>query len=215
MKSSDAYLVQILDTLEQQDLLDNTLVICTADHGEMGIAHGGLRQKNFNFYEETLRVPLVFSNPTLFPKAKTVDALVSHVDFLPTLAALFGAPPPPRADWQGVDYSELSSTRRRRPPQDYTVFTYDDCQSGQAAARPIRTAPNHIVSIREQRYKLAKLLRRRRQRRTSGRCTTSRRPAGAHQPRLQGTSARPRRSASQAAAAQARPRRETRLQPLA
>ena len=65
---------------------DDTLVIRTADHGEMGLAHGGLRQKNFNFYEESIRVPLVYSNPKLFKKPRRSSALVSHVDFLPTLA---------------------------------------------------------------------------------------------------------------------------------
>ena len=92
MKSSDAYLVKILDTLQSSGLLENTLVIATADHGEMGTAHGGLRQKNFNFYEESTRVPLVYSNPRLFKKPETNHALVSHVDFLPTLASLIEAP---------------------------------------------------------------------------------------------------------------------------
>ena len=36
----------------------------------MGLAHGGMRQKNFNFYEEATRVPLVYSNPKLFPKPR-------------------------------------------------------------------------------------------------------------------------------------------------
>src|ERR1700735_2379644 len=85
MKSSDAYLVEILDALTSAGLLDNTLVIATADHGEMGTTHGGMRQKNFNFYEEAIRVPLVYSNPRLFKHAATSSAIVSHVDFLPTL----------------------------------------------------------------------------------------------------------------------------------
>jgi len=68
MKSSDKYLVQILDLLEAERLLENTLIICTADHGEMGMTHGGQRQKNFNFYEETLRIPLVYSNPRLYKR---------------------------------------------------------------------------------------------------------------------------------------------------
>jgi len=55
----------VLDALEAQNLLDNTLVIRTADQCETGLAHGGLRQKNFNAYEEGLRVPLVYSNPRL------------------------------------------------------------------------------------------------------------------------------------------------------
>lgn len=49
----------MLNLLEEINLLENTLIIRTADHGEMGLTHHGQRQKNFNFYEETLRVPLV------------------------------------------------------------------------------------------------------------------------------------------------------------
>jgi choline-sulfatase len=155
MKASDAYLVKLLDTLEAGGLFDNTLVIVTADHGEMGAAHGGMRQKNFNFYEEATKVPLVYSNPKLFKKEEQSDALVSHVDFLPTLATLVGAPADALDSWEGVDYSDLILKRKAPPPQDYTVFTYDDYQSGQSHG-PYPDPPNHIVGIREQRYKLAR-----------------------------------------------------------
>ena len=92
MRSSDSYLVNVLDKLEETGLYEDTLIVRTADHGEMGLTHGGMRQKNFNFYEEATRVPLVYSNPKLFPKPAETDALVSHVDFLPTLASLAAAP---------------------------------------------------------------------------------------------------------------------------
>jgi arylsulfatase A-like enzyme len=156
MRSSDSYLVNVLDKLEETGLFDNTLIVRTADHGEMGLTHGGLRQKNFNFYEEATRVPLVYSNPKLFPKPAQTDALVSHVDFLPTLASLAAAPQSARADWQGVDYSKLVlHPSSNRSTQDYIVFTYDDFQSGQNSG-PYPKPPNHIVSIREGRWKLAK-----------------------------------------------------------
>ena len=155
MKASDEYLVKILDTLEARGLLENTLVVATADHGEMGTAHGGLRQKNFNFYEETTRVPLVYSNPRLFPRPEKNRSIVSHVDFLPTLAGLLDTPSHARANWQGIDYSDQILYRSARPPQTYTVFTYDDWQSGQASG-PYPKPPNHIVSIREHRYKIAR-----------------------------------------------------------
>jgi choline-sulfatase len=155
MASSDAYLVKILNTLTSSGLLENTLVIATADHGEMGTTHGGMRQKNFNFYEEAIRVPLVYSNPRLFRKAQTSNALVSHVDFLPTLASLVGTPSDAREDWQGIDYSDQILSRTPKPSQGYTVFTYDDYQSGQSSG-PYPRPPNHVVSIREQRYKLAR-----------------------------------------------------------
>ena len=155
MKASDAYLVNVLDALEATGLLDDTLVIRTADHGEMGLAHGGLRQKNFNVYEESLRVPLVYSNQRLFGEARSTRALVSHVDLLPTLASLFGAPSSAGADWEGVDYSKNVLHPDAETPQDYIVFTYDDWQSGQASG-PYPTPPNHLAAIREHRFKFAK-----------------------------------------------------------
>ncbi len=123
----------------------------TADHGEMGMTHNSMRQKNFQAYEETLRVPLVYSNPQLFPRARQSNALVSHVDFMPTIAGLFGAPKVKR--WQGQDYSRLVAGTSSRPVQDHTVFTFEDVQAGQASP-PYLKAPNCIVAIREQRWKL-------------------------------------------------------------
>jgi choline-sulfatase len=136
-------------------MLENTLIIQTSDHGEMGMTHGGQRQKNFNFYEETLRIPLIYSNPRLYPEASTTDAMVSHVDLLPTLASLFPVPARARDNWRGIDYSSVVLDPKAPATQDYVVFTYDDYQSGQPNG-PYPLPPNHIVSIREERYKLAK-----------------------------------------------------------
>ena len=143
MKASDAYLVKILDTLQATGLLDNTLVVATADHGEMGTAHGGLRQKNFNFYEEATRVPLVYSNPRLFKRAETNHALVSHVDFLPTLASLVGAPAHARAPWQGVDYSDQILSRspgQRRTTRSLPTMT------GSPGSRAVPTRARRTTS---------------------------------------------------------------------
>ena len=153
MKLADAYLIEVLNALDALELTDQTLVIRTADHGEMGLTHGGARQKCFNFYEPTINIPLVYSNPLLFPTATVSNALVSHVDFLPTLASLFEAPPKARSAWAGVDYSSILRNPSAPPAQDYLVFTYDDYQCGQPT--PNLPPPNHIVSIREERYKLA------------------------------------------------------------
>jgi arylsulfatase A-like enzyme len=156
MRSSDNYLVEVLNKLEAKGLFEDTLIIRTSDHGEMGLSHGGLRQKNFNFYEESLKVPLVYSNPKMFPRPVTSDALVSHVDLLPTLASLAGAPKSARRNWQGVDYSDIVlNPRRGKEPQDYVAFTYDDFQSGQANGIYPKQ-PRHVRSIREKRWKLAK-----------------------------------------------------------
>ncbi len=154
MKSSDAYLGKVLDSLTTQGLIDDTLVVRTSDHGELGMAHGGLRQKVFNAYEETMRIPLVFSNPKLFPRPRTEDILVSHVDLLPTLAGLVQAPSSARADWEGNDYSAQVLGTSKKPVQDYVVFTFDDTQCGQSHG-PYVPPPGNIVSIREARWKIA------------------------------------------------------------
>ncbi len=158
MKSSDAHLLDLLAALKAvsleaggPSLWQQSLVIRTADHGEMGLAHGGLRQKNFNMYDEAIRVPLVYSNPSMFPKPRTSNALVSHVDMVPTLASLVGAPAVPTS---GIDYSGIIMGRTKAV-QDYVVFTYDDFQSGQASP-PYVPAPQHIVGIREANWKIAR-----------------------------------------------------------
>jgi arylsulfatase A-like enzyme len=101
-------------------------------------------------------VPLVYSNPKLYPRARRSKAIVSHVDFLPTIASLFEVPKAGRAAWEGVDYSEVVlDPKNAKAPQKYTVFTWDDWQAGQAQG-PYLPPPNHIVAIREKRWKLAK-----------------------------------------------------------
>jgi choline-sulfatase len=136
------------------------------------LAHGGMRQKNFNAYEESLRVPLVYSNPRLWRKPQTSHVMVSHVDFLPTLASLVDAPLSARGHWQGVDYSNHILGRLAPPPQDYVVFTYDDYQAGQTS-QPYVKPPQHIVSLRERRWKIAQYYDANAKFLASGRCTTS------------------------------------------
>src|SRR3954468_2649141 len=72
-------------------------------------------------------------NPNLFSKAKKSNIMVSHVDFLPTIANLFQAPDGARGAWQGVDYSKAVLNPKSKGVQSYTVFTFDDFQGGQAS----------------------------------------------------------------------------------
>jgi arylsulfatase A-like enzyme len=155
LKLVDSYLVDVLDTLKSTSQLDETLVIRTGDHGEMGLAHR-MRQKSFNAYEETTHLPLVFSNPEIYAGARRSNQLVSHVDMLPTLASLVGAPRSARnPEWAGVDYSDQVLGIDAAPTQERVVFTFDDWQSGQSQG-PYIPPPNHIVMVREKRWKLAK-----------------------------------------------------------
>lgn len=75
---------------DPESLRSRTILCRIADHGEMGMSHGGQRQKMFNAYEETINIPLVVSNPVLFPEARTSKALVSLIDLLPTFLGIAG-----------------------------------------------------------------------------------------------------------------------------
>src|SRR4051812_33205752 len=86
-------------------LRSRTVVLRTSDHGEMGLAHGGLRQKMFNAYEETLHVPLVVSNPVLFPRERETGAFAAPGAVVRTLPALAGAQPP--AELHGADLTPV------------------------------------------------------------------------------------------------------------
>jgi choline-sulfatase len=133
---------------------DDTVVIRTADHGEMGMAHGGLRQKNFNFYEESLRVPLVYSNPGSTRGAQLRRARLARRLPADAREPVRRAGERPRR-LAGGGLLRVVLHPAAAAPQDYVVFTFDDWQAGQANAA-LRAAPNHIVSIREERWKLAK-----------------------------------------------------------
>ena len=91
------------DPDDPDSLRSSTVIVRCADHGEMGLSHGGLRQKAFNAYEETINVPLVVSNPVLFSEPAETDALASLVDVLPTMLELTGEGAEPGLRGHGAD----------------------------------------------------------------------------------------------------------------
>jgi arylsulfatase A-like enzyme len=124
----------------------------TSDHGELGLSHGGLRQKMFNGYEESIRVPLVISNPVLFPQARESGALASLVDVVPTLLGLTGeAGEAGRFD--GVDLGPILAGSKDAV-RDAVLFTYDDHQAG-TAFQDVPGQPNRIRCVRDARWKYA------------------------------------------------------------
>lgn len=88
LKSVDNQLVRLLDELAQLGLEDNTLVVFTSDHGEMGGAHG-LRGKGPFAYEESVHVPLIIRHPDV-AGGKSCVSLTSHIDMVPSLLSLCG-----------------------------------------------------------------------------------------------------------------------------
>lgn len=78
----------VLDALVASGQADRTVVLYTADHGDMVASHG-LRQKGNLVYDENFHVPLILSHPD-HAGGGTTDALASAVDLVPTLLDFAG-----------------------------------------------------------------------------------------------------------------------------
>jgi arylsulfatase A-like enzyme len=91
----DEQIGRILAELEVQGLSDDTVVVFTADHGDLFGDHG-LMLKHFSHYRAVTNVPLVVALPVSFGAVgdgRRSDALVSSPDLVPTLMELTGAAP--------------------------------------------------------------------------------------------------------------------------
>jgi arylsulfatase A-like enzyme len=82
---ADAQIGRVLEALERRQLLDRTIVIVTADHGE-SLGDHGERDHGIFVYESVLRVPLIVRAPGIAPGQ--VDAVVRLTDIMPTVLDL-------------------------------------------------------------------------------------------------------------------------------
>ena len=127
IRDVDESIGQVLDALRASGQEDDTLVVLTADHGEMAGAHR-LRQKGPHMYKENTRVNFIVRHPDL-PRGVQRDALGSSVDLVPTLLELAGVSP---------------EQQRERYPQLAGVSL---CESlGGASGRSQRDALGHLFN---------------------------------------------------------------------
>jgi arylsulfatase A-like enzyme len=86
----DQKIGMVLDALARNDLAENTLVICTTDHG---LAFPGMK---CNLTDHGIGVMLIMRGPGGFTGGQVCDAMVSHVDLFPTICELLEIE---RPDW--------------------------------------------------------------------------------------------------------------------
>ena len=136
LRDVDRNIATVLDELDAAGLADRTVVILTADHGDMDGAHR-LHAKGAVAYREQNQVPLVVAPPA-YPGGRRCRAITSHLDIAPTLVALTGAPADRRAaivkGLQGKDFSSVlaapgaADVLAVRPAAlfNYNMFAYLD-----------------------------------------------------------------------------------------
>jgi len=111
---------RVLDELDRLGLADNTIVVYSADHGEMMGEHCTWTKFTLN-YDPTVRIPLLIRAPGIAARGTVVDELVGSVDLMPTLCELTGYDTPDKVQgrslvpllrgddvaWRDVIFSEI------------------------------------------------------------------------------------------------------------
>jgi len=89
LRDVDRSIATVLDEVDSLGLASNTIIVMTADHGDLDGAHR-LHSKGATAYREQNNVPLILVHPAL-PGGKRCKAVTSHLDIAPTLVSLSGA----------------------------------------------------------------------------------------------------------------------------
>lgn len=127
----DEQLGRLLDALQAGGLADNTVVVFTSDHGDQLWSHGTMKKQQP--YEESIGVPLLVRWPDRIPAGRLSDALVSIIDYTPTLLDLAGLPALPSA--QGESRAELLLGRQAQGAD--AVFLMDITQMDESQVQQL------------------------------------------------------------------------------
>lgn len=165
MAEVHAHIARVYQRLKESPFFENTIVIFTSDHGDLLGAHGGLQQKWYNAYSEALHVPLIISNPKIFPEKQSTELYSSHIDLMPTILGLAGIDAEKIRHELTQTHSEAQALVGRdlsgliygtQTEQDAPIYfmTDDNVEVGMQMTNPITgfaynaiVQPNHIETV--------------------------------------------------------------------
>ncbi|MBN2316045.1 MAG: sulfatase-like hydrolase/transferase [Sedimentisphaerales bacterium] len=130
---TDEQFGRILDVLKEQGLEENTIVVFTADHGEM-MGSQNLMHKGFP-YEESIGIPFIIRWPGKIPLRRD-DLLLTPTDMMPSLLGLMGLKDSLPHDVEGIDYSSIMLGQPGTRPASALYLT---CWGTHGGARGLRT----------------------------------------------------------------------------
>ena len=117
---------RILDRLEELGLRDKTLIIFMSDNG-FSCGHHGIWGKGNatwprNMYENSIKVPCIFSHPGRIPQVVVQREMVSAYDFMPTLLGYLGLPVPKDRNLPGKSFLFPLLDPSIRGREDVVIF---------------------------------------------------------------------------------------------
>ncbi len=119
IRDTDAEIGRMLELLAAREILDDTIVIVTADHGEGFLDHGRL-DHGYGLYEELLRIPLIVWMPGRRDRGARIDVPVQIVDVAPTILEAVGL------DASSSDGRSLLGPIAGRPEENDRVLLFEE-----------------------------------------------------------------------------------------
>jgi arylsulfatase len=112
LAQTDDYVGELLETIDELGLKENTIFIFTSDNGREGVPRsfgftGPWRSGMFSPYEGSLRVPFLVRWPGKIPPGQVSNDIVHQIDLFPTLASIVGAELPKNRVIDGADQSDF------------------------------------------------------------------------------------------------------------
>jgi len=138
----DEQMGRILDELDSSNILTNTLVVYTSDHGHMN-GHHGLNTKGNattpqNFLDESILVPCLLMWQDRLPAHRVIEAPVDHTDLFCTLLDIAGVDVPQEINTPGQSYLRLLTGEGDQTWRDAYIGEYGN-------ARCIRTERAKLI----------------------------------------------------------------------
>ena len=127
---------RMLKELEDLGLMENTIVVYTADHGEMMGEHQSWT-KGLTGYDATVRVPLIIKDKSTFTGGQRTAKLAGSIDLLPTLLDLAGLEIPDNIQGESLRPSNLQK-------ESWREFVFNEIG---------RDSENCVLTVRSQTYK--------------------------------------------------------------
>jgi len=113
---------QIMQTLSELKLDENTLVIFTSDNGPASGSAGPFRGKKGSIFEGGVREPCIMRWPGRIPAGTSNPQIAGNIDVLPTISRLIGAPMPKGRIIDGKDISSLMFAADAPPVRDTHLY---------------------------------------------------------------------------------------------
>ena len=132
----DAQVGRILQALDRLGLSENTLVMYTADHGDMCGGHG-MVDKHYIMYDDVVRIPFTARWPERIPAGGRCNAFVSLIDLASTFCNVAGVPIPDA--FQGQSLLPFLSNPEKPGRKDILAM-YHGNQFGLYSQRMVRNA---------------------------------------------------------------------------